>query len=421
MKNWLSFFLFLGAALMASPLKDSHQENRSTVFDPAWEAWTDEQIRQDFAPYRDKGISLLDLEKTIAWDWKWPPTYPKSSAGAIRLRVVNSRIFMQRSRDPWGCLPSAVYVLEEILKRYPLPDVDFIYIDDDGPAENPLVDQAGETPPGPLLASVKAPLHHNVIRYHDWVTLNQYWPKEHGALDMYLWSRVVENEVEPGHLLHPWEMRENKLFWRGRATGTVPNDRFLEHPRIKLVCLAEIAPHLIDAGLTGWWENSFLKKSLEEDWAPYSKPILQSPVRIQDHLGYKYQLVLDGSIATFPGFAWRLLSNSLTFKVESSLEQWFEGGLIPGEHYIPVKRDLSDLVEKILWAQQYDEEARKIAEKGREFILNQAMEEHVLRYCYKVLLRYAALQRFQPVEPDPEKEPGFIFVSAPLEQLVHMD
>ena len=39
----------------------------------------------------------------------------------------------------------------------------------------------------------------------------------------------------------------------------------------------------------------------------------------------------------------------------------------PWEHYIPVKMDLSDLEEKILWAKEHDDELHSIAKRGKEF------------------------------------------------------
>lgn len=37
--------------------------------------------------------------------------------------------------------------------------------------------------------------------------------------------------------------------------------------------------------------------------------------------------------------------------------------LKPWKHYVPIKRNLSDLLEKIEWAKEHDEEAKKIAKR----------------------------------------------------------
>ena len=55
-------------------------------------------------------------------------------------------------------------------------------------------------------------------------------------------------------------------------------------------------------------------------------------------------------------------------------QEFWEYELEPFTHYVPVNADLSDLVEKIEWARENDEEARAIAQNGcsRGRDLNQA-------------------------------------------------
>lgn len=53
-------------------------------------------------------------------------------------------------------------------------------------------------------------------------------------------------------------------------------------------------------------------------------------------------------------------------------------------HYVPVNRDLSNLVEKIQWAKQNDEAARKIARQAQQFANEHLTPDKVL--CYHVTL-----------------------------------
>jgi hypothetical protein len=157
--------------------------------------------------------------------------------------------------------------------------------------------------------------------------------------------------------------------------------------------LSQQFPDLLDVAITSTCNNSFLLNL--SDFPP-----LKPHVSTQEHLRYKYQITIDGAAATYPGFAWRLLSNCLVFKVNSPVRQWFDAGLTPGFHYIPIETDLSDLLDKIKWAQENDGAARAIAENGRIFAQNSIMPDDVVLYCYKVLLKYASLQRFKPQVPD---------------------
>ncbi len=66
-------------------------------------------------------------------------------------------------------------------------------------------------------------------------------------------------------------------------------------------------------------------------------------------------------MCTYCGYQWRLLSNSLALKQESDEIQWFYIALKPYEHYIPIKNDMSDLLEIIEWARKNDDKCKKIS------------------------------------------------------------
>jgi hypothetical protein len=99
-------------------------------------------------------------------------------------------------------------------------------------------------------------------------------------------------------------------------------------------------------------------------------------------------------MCTFPGYQWRLLSGSLSFKQESDEIQYFYSALKPYEHYIPLRRDVKDLLEKIRWAKKHDEECKEIAENARAFALQNLMPNQIYAYLYWTLERYASLQDF---------------------------
>ena len=57
-------------------------------------------------------------------------------------------------------------------------------------------------------------------------------------------------------------------------------------------------------------------------------------------------------------------------------------------HYVPIARDLSDLIEKIFWAKENDEEARAIAAKGAEYARQRLMPANVLCYHAEMLKQW---------------------------------
>ena len=55
-------------------------------------------------------------------------------------------------------------------------------------------------------------------------------------------------------------------------------------------------------------------------------------------------------------FPYLLAGDSLVLKQESPYYEHFYSKLEPWTHYVPMKRDLSDVVEKVQWARDHDEE-----------------------------------------------------------------
>jgi hypothetical protein len=82
---------------------------------------------------------------------------------------------------------------------------------------------------------------------------------------------------------------------------------------------------------------------------------LAEHIPMPQFFNYKYQISLDGTVASYR-LAYLLAGDSLIFKQTSSYYEHFYRQLIPNKHYIPIKKDLSDLIEKIQWAKDHDDE-----------------------------------------------------------------
>ena len=53
--------------------------------------------------------------------------------------------------------------------------------------------------------------------------------------------------------------------------------------------------------------------------------------------------------------------------VNTAKYQWFYDRLEPWVHYVPIKRDLSDLEAKVNWLRANDDKARAISQQGTLF------------------------------------------------------
>jgi hypothetical protein len=82
-------------------------------------------------------------------------------------------------------------------------------------------------------------------------------------------------------------------------------------------------------------------------------------------LAYRYLLDLDGSVRTWDGWAWKLLSGSTVLSPESIWTTFFTELFEPWRHYVPLAPDLSDLAARLAWCKEHDDECRRIAMRAR--------------------------------------------------------
>lgn len=135
------------------------------------------------------------------------------------------------------------------------------------------------------------------------------------------------------------------------------------------------------------------------------------------HHQYKYQINIDGTVAAYR-LPYLLAGDSVVLKQDSGYYEHFYKQLRAWEHYIPVRADLRDLLEKIQWARDHDEEvtrtrdwilagftndewrwchfvfffqAKKIALAGQQFARSHLMGDTIFCYYY-ILIKVMWLQ-----------------------------
>lgn len=123
---------------------------------------------------------------------------------------------------------------------------------------------------------------------------------------------------------------------------------------------------------------------------------------------YKYQVNVDGTVAAYR-FPYLMLGSSLVLKQNSQYYEHFYSRLKAGTHYVPVRRNLSDLLEKIKWAKENDAEARTIARAGQTAARELLQPSRLYCYYYRVLHMYSERQVGRPtrhgdMEPVPQPD-----------------
>lgn len=175
----------------------------------------------------------------------------------------------------------------------------------------------------------------------------------------------------------PWEKKRNKAVWHG--SRNLGNEQWLKFytrhfhndterkwygklspPRVKLVSLSKMYPSLLEA--------SFSYK------------------RFEFLLNYRYIVTVSGN--SYSGLLKHALnSKSCVLRQDPITTEWYESWLIPWVHYVPVRYDLSDVMERINWARSHDDECRKIGERGSQFAKYFFSDEEVDKFVYRQISR----------------------------------
>jgi hypothetical protein len=174
-----------------------------------------------------------------------------------------------------------------------------------------------------------------------------------------------------------WDEKVEMGYWRGATTGGDFRDpRWRNFPRSRLVRYSLQNGDVVDARFSHDVQGGYFLHGTE---------MMDRFVSSGEMLKHKYLIDVDGNAATFSRFYMILRSNCVPFKVESEQEQWYYADLRPYEHYVPVKRDLSNLREQVEWARMHDAECRGIAEQGSAFAKRYFTKSHINQFLIETI------------------------------------
>ncbi|MGP4082429.1 glycosyl transferase family 90 [Pseudalkalibacillus sp. R45] len=193
--------------------------------------------------------------------------------------------------------------------------------------------------------------------------------KEVGVDD---WETIIKQCKEKAD--HPYEHKQ--CFW----IGDVNNHRI----RKKLQKLAQRKPDHLKALGMEWEYNKKNSKYQVQDGLVAASNYIPIP----DHAKYKYLIDLQGI-----GYSSRLkLLMHLkrpVFVVERQNQEFFFPYMEPYKHYIPVKRNLSDLVSHIEWLDDDEKAYKMIAEETTTFAEKYLSKKFALEHLYRMMVKHA--------------------------------
>ena len=189
-----------------------------------------------------------------------------------------------------------------------------------------------------------------------------------------------------------WENKKSIAVFRGSSTGagvTVQTNM-----RLKLAHLSVITPKdsdnlpLLDAGITKWnlrprkIKGEKYLKTIDIKNLPFGLSTFLSP---EEQYSYKYVINVDGHVSSYR-LSRELDSGCCLLLVASKYKLWYRHMLKPFEHYVPVRSDLSDLIDKIKWCKNHDEQCKQIAQNAKQFYKTYINKDGILDYLQQLLI-----------------------------------
>lgn len=212
----------------------------------------------------------------------------------------------------------------------------------------------------------------------------------------------IANEV-------PWEQKADKAVFHGalRKSTLVETDEgrslgwidllpenWNMFGRGKLWHLQQQHPDLLEVGICRATSIDNLQSVLEAmDW--HQKPYMTMEEQAKR---YKYVVYLEGTCGWADRLKNLLALGMVIFMQQTPCHECFVPLLQPWVHYIPIKNDLSDLVDKIKWARAHDEAAREIALNASDFAHRHLCIASWQLYIGSVLFEYAGRFAYAPVK-----------------------
>ncbi|XP_077149667.1 protein O-glucosyltransferase 1 isoform X1 [Ranitomeya variabilis] len=313
-------------------------------------------IQKDLAPFHS-GISH-DLMKNVL-----------SRKLGTHYQVINHRLYREEDcMFPARCSGVEHFLLELLSD---LPDMEMVINVRDYPQVPHWM-----TPVIPIFSFSKTSDYQDIM-YPAWTFWEggpAVWPIYPTGLGR--WD-LMREELARSAERWPWEKKISKGYFRGSRTSP---------ERDPLILLSREKPDLVDAEYT---KNQAWRSEKDTLGRPPAKE-----VPLTDHCAFKYLFNFRGVAASFR-MKHLFLCRSLVFHVGDEWQEFFYHRLEPWVHYIPVSSDLSDLRELLEFVKENDDEVRKIADRGQQFISENLRMEDVSDYWRALLTKYSHLLTYR--------------------------
>lgn len=184
-------------------------------------------------------------------------------------------------------------------------------------------------------------------------------------------SRDPEGPEDFRDLTTLWDSKKPTAVFRGSATGCGYSPE--NNDRLRLAKLAQDLNDktVLDAGITRGdpvREKYIFNRDTGLGFLKIGRYNLSVAERLtkKQQSNYKYIIETEGNVSAHRVLT-DMLMGSVLLMIDSEYTLWYSHLLKPYIHYIPIKKDLSNLIETITWCRTHDDLCQAIAEKSLQF------------------------------------------------------
>lgn len=357
--SWTNYRRFIDEAFKEADVSECKTEGASRYFDV---------IESDLKPWKN-GISGAKFKESLKL---------RSQSRATHYQIIDHKLYREEDcMFPFRCKGIEHFILKLLPE---LPDLELLV----NTRDHPMISRWRGDDPAPLFSFSKPPNHYLDIMYPAWTfweggpAVWPIYPTGLGRWDQQI--KIIGKKAKEW----PWRKKQSVAFFRGSRTS---------EERDPLVLLSRHRPELVDAQYT---KNQAWKSDKDTLGMP---PATEVP--LEDHCQYKYLFNFRGVAASFR-FKHLFLCNSLVFHVgpKDLNDDWLEffySAMKPWLHYVPVSAGMEEAEDLLRFFRDNHDYAKKIAKRGRKFILDHLRMEDVTSYWRRLLTRYARLIQWKPV------------------------
>ncbi|KAL0382360.1 UNVERIFIED_CONTAM: hypothetical protein Scaly_0523300 [Sesamum calycinum] len=321
-------------------------------------------IHEDLGPWRKTGITremVMSANRTANF----------------RLLVLDGKAYVEtysksfESRDTftlWGIL--------QLLRRYPgkVPDLDLMFDCGDLPVIKKKETFKGPMHPAPptLFGYCKNDSTFNIV-FPDWSFWG--WPE----VNVKPWQ-ALSKDIKEGNKRSTWRDREPYAYWKGNPLVAFKR-RNLRRCNV--------------SDKMDWGARIYA-----QDWRKEKKEGFKRS-NLANQCTHRYKIYIEG-VGGSVSEKYILACDSVTLLVKPHYYDFFSRGLMPLQHYWPIKKNdqCRSIKHAVDWGNSHHQEAQAIGKKASSFVLNELKMDYIYDYMFHLLSEYSKLLNYKPTVPE---------------------